>query len=80
MAEERPDSILLTGDRRLRTLAQAEHLEVHGVLWIVEELAVHRKASRKMRLAALEAWRDNPTSRLPRSILGRMIAELTRDD
>ena len=80
VAEERPGSILLTGDRRLRTLAQAEQIEVHGVLWVVEQLAVHRKASRILRLAALEAWRDNPASRLPKSILGRMIAELTKGD
>ncbi len=78
VAEERQGSILLTGDRRLRTLAQA-HLEVHGVLWVVEELAVHRKVNGKMRLAALEVWRNNAT-RLPRRQLSRMIAELTRDD
>ena len=80
VAEERQGSILLTGDRRLRTLAQAEHLEVHGVLWVVEELAVHRKVNGKMRLAALEVWRNNPATRLPRRQLSRMIAELTRDD
>ena len=78
VAEERPDSILLTGDRRLRSLAQTGRIEVHGVLWVIDQLAVHRKASRKVRLAALEAWRDNPASRLPRARLRRMIAELTR--
>jgi predicted nucleic acid-binding protein len=78
VAEERLGSILLTGDRRLNALAEAEQIEVHGVLWVVDQLAVHRKASREMRLSALEAWRDHPTSRLPKTTLGRMIAELIR--
>lgn len=41
VAEKSPDPILLTGDRRLRTLAQTAQVEVHGVLWAVDHLAVH---------------------------------------
>jgi predicted nucleic acid-binding protein len=78
VAEERPGSILLTGDRRLRTLAKEDGMEVHGVLWAVEQLAEHRKAPRKVLVAGLETLRADPSARLPKAALGRLISELRR--
>ncbi|MCB0324341.1 MAG: hypothetical protein KDD69_12245 [Bdellovibrionales bacterium] len=78
VAEENPGSILLTGDRRLRNLAESEEIEVHGVLWVIQQLDIHKQATRKQRLTALEIWRDDPACRLPPNALGRMIARLQR--
>ncbi|NLG71656.1 MAG: PIN domain-containing protein [Chloroflexi bacterium] len=36
------NAVLLTGDRRLRALAEAHGVEVHGVLWILDQL-IHRQ-------------------------------------
>jgi predicted nucleic acid-binding protein len=77
-AEERPGSILLTGDSPLRNVAKAADMEVHGVLWVVEELAHHSKATRRQRLHALELWQQNPQVRLPKAELTRMIAQHRR--
>lgn len=77
VAEDRsPDAILLTGDRRLRTLAQESEIEVHGVLWIVEQLAIHEKASARSLIDALLAWRDDPTVRLPHAELAKLLQRL----
>ncbi len=37
LAEDTEESILLTGDARLRELASNNGVEVHGVLWITDE-------------------------------------------
>lgn len=34
----REDAMVLSGDRLLRTTAEARHLEVHGTLWIMDRL------------------------------------------
>jgi len=78
VAERHPGCILLTGDKRLRSLAEDENMEVHGVLWVIEELERHGRASRAVRMAALEIWRDDPTSRMPEGVLKRMIARHRR--
>ena len=40
LAEDHPGCILLTGDGELRTLATQHKIEVHGVLWVIDE--IHR--------------------------------------
>lgn len=54
-------SILLTGDRALRTVAETNGVEVHGILWVVEQLLERRLADRSDLIAALERWRADPT-------------------
>lgn len=78
VAENHPGAILLTGDRKLRELAETEDLEVHGVLWVVQQLREHGKATAEVLLRGLETWRDDPTSRLPAASLGRLISEFKR--
>src|SRR5882762_9218292 len=39
MAQSNPGCILLTGDKRLRSKAEAAQMECHGVLWLVDEIA-----------------------------------------
>ncbi len=37
---------LLTGDKRMRSLAETEKVEVHGVLWIMHKFAEHKIVSK----------------------------------
>lgn len=53
-ARERAD-ILLTGDAELRQLAETEGIQVHGVLWVLDEL-VHERILVPLRAA--RALRD----------------------
>lgn len=46
---------LLTGDSRLRELAQAAGIEVHGTLWLLEALMTHRLLAAAQLSAALNA-------------------------
>jgi len=65
-------SMLLTGDRRLRKLAKAHGLEVHGILWVLEEL-VRRGTLKPARAArALEAIIQGG-ARLPREECRRLL-------
>ena len=38
LAEGRPGCILLTDDGGLRRLAEENDIEVHGVLWVIDEI------------------------------------------
>lgn len=72
-AEERPGCVLLTGDKRLRNLAEAGGVEVHGSLWAVDECSRHGTAAGEALLRALVIWRDDPLRRMPREPLTRRI-------
>jgi predicted nucleic acid-binding protein len=65
LAESHPGCILLTGDGELRGLAARHSMEVHGVLWVLDELHRHEIESAKALLAALRAFSADPTVRLP---------------
>ena len=65
-ARHRDNAVLLTGDRRLRRLAEAAGLCVHGVLWIVDELWRAGVCCTARLVAALERWRDDRAVFLPR--------------
>ena len=41
LAEELGDSLLLTGDGPLRRVAEDNGIEVHGVLWVTDEMETH---------------------------------------
>jgi len=63
--EEFTDGVLLTGDRNLRRVAEAHGVEVHGVLWMVEELRQRALATNNLLRFALLCWRDDPSVFLP---------------
>ncbi|SRR5258706_8819347 len=65
LAERNPGCILLTGDGRLRTLAIEHDIEVHGVLWVIDELHHRRIVSAKALHAALMRFSNDATVRLP---------------
>lgn len=64
-ARSMEESVLLTGDKTLRTTAEEQEVVVHGVLWIVDELFDREQCEARLLIQALETWRDDPTVRLP---------------
>lgn len=73
LAESRPGCILLTGDGCLRDLAITHKIEVHGFLWIVDEIHQHKLSTVNVLSAALRILADDPAVRLPRSALAAII-------
>jgi len=66
LAESHPGCILLTGDGELRDLATRHQMEVHGVLWALDEIHRGQLETAKTLLAALKAFSVDPTVRLPK--------------
>jgi hypothetical protein len=66
LAESHPGCILLTGDGELCSLATQHKMEVHGVLWVIDEIHRHRIEKARTLLEALRAISADPTVRLPR--------------
>ena len=73
LAESHPGSILLSGDEALRTLATTHNVEVHGVLWVIDELLRCRLAAASTLTAVLRDFSTDPTIRLPRRELAVYI-------
>lgn len=61
----RERAVLLTGDAQLRRAAEQRQVEVHGILWIVDQLAENGLASNEVLATALEIWRDDRSVFLP---------------
>lgn len=68
--------ILMTGDNRLRRVAEGKDIEVHGILWLVDLVVEHEAAQAIEILAGLEALAANPKVRLPRKLLNERINKL----
>ncbi len=66
LAESKPGCILLAEVDRLRALATQHEMEVHGVLWALEEIQRNRLATAATLLCALQVFSADPTVRLPR--------------
>ena len=73
LAESCPGCILLTGDGSLRALARRQKIEVHGVLWVVDELHVHAISATETLLKALQSMAKDQTVRLPQRELADYI-------
>lgn len=63
------DGMLLTGDALLRRVASEEGLEVHGVLWIIDELIEAGVCDKEALISALNIWRDDPSVFLPEKLI-----------
>ena len=70
LADRYPGCILLTGDAGLRTLAAENQIEVHGVLWVLDEIHRNHLATPATLLSTLRLFAADPTVRLP----GRDVA------
>lgn len=55
---------LLTGDKSLREVAKILNVEVHGTIWLVEQMIKHEKITVEVARAAFQRMRDSG-SRLP---------------
>lgn len=69
-------SILLTGDGGLRRIAEKNQMEVHGVLWVTDELDNADVCGEALLIKALEAWRDDKTVFLPDSEIEQRLRHL----
>ena len=65
LAERHPGCIILTGDGGLRTLAMEHAIEVHGVLWVIDEIHRNQLTAAEVLYAALRLLAEDPTVRLP---------------
>lgn len=78
MAEEIADAILMTGDATLREVATSLDIEVHGVLWVADELDTHQLVERATLQSAMRAFRDDPLVFLPLDELALRIRRFGR--
>ena len=73
LAEMHTGSILLTGDGQLRVLATTNKIEVHGILWVVDEIYRGRLTTVKALHGALSVLVDDPAVRLPKRELAAAL-------
>lgn len=66
---------LLTGDESLRLAAEAEAVEAHGTLWLVERMVVTRVINAERAETAFELMRNNDR-RLPWNEVDELIVRL----
>ena len=78
LAEEIEDCILLTGDSPLRKIAEANGIEVHGVLWTIDEMEVHDAVPLQVLYDALRLFQDDDLVFLPADELLRRIRRLAQ--
>lgn len=67
-------SLLLTGDRQLRLVAQSFQVQVHGALWVVDELIARAPHTKSALANCLSVWRDDPTVWLPAKDIDARLA------
>ena len=77
LAEAHAGSILLTGDQSLRRQAEENGVEVHGALWVTDQLEALGLVPAADLLGGLCCWRDDPVVFLPRAELVFRIERLT---
>jgi len=68
---------LLTGDGALRGLCNQQGIEMHGVLWIIEELNRASIADTQTLHRALSTMHSHPRCRLPVADVRRLLAALS---
>lgn len=73
LAESHPGCILLSGDGELRKLAAEHEMEVHGVLWILDEIHRNKFATGATLRSVLEFLTADTTVRLPRRELAMYV-------
>jgi predicted nucleic acid-binding protein len=66
LAEQHEGCILLSGDDAMRTLAARRSIEVHGVLWVLDQLHANNLSTAASIVTVLRAFQEDLTVRLPR--------------
>ena len=75
---EQEECLLLTGDEHLRAVAAAERVEVHGTLWVIEEMVRQGLIATAVAHAAYEAMQA-AGRRLPWEDAHRRVDEVACD-
>ena len=78
LAEETEAAILLTGDGTLRRIATDNEIEVHGVIWALDEFHRHALVEPARLIAAIQALLDDPLVFLPDGELRQRLRRLRR--
>jgi predicted nucleic acid-binding protein len=63
---------LLTGDKELRNVAKELSVEVHGTIWLVQQMIRHGKITHKIARVSFQRMRDSG-SRLPWSEVEKIL-------
>ena len=79
LAEQIPDSILLTGDANLRDTASDVRTEVHGVLWIIDEMRNHKIVNPSVLYRALSIFKNDEMVFLPETEIEMRLRSLKRE-
>ena len=66
--------MLLTGDARLRQVAEREGVDCHGALWLLDRLLEEAVVSRERLRDGLEAISRHPRCRLPKAEVRARLA------
>lgn len=66
LAESHQESILVTGDGGLKALAIRHGIEVHGLLWVVDQIHIHGFQNATALATTLRVLADDTSVRLPR--------------
>lgn len=77
-AEAIGGSILSTGDASLRKVAEGKGIEVHGVLWAIDEMNARKTASPQVLHDALSLFREDRSVFLPADEIRRRMNRLAR--
>lgn len=78
LAGDEEGAILLTSDRALRVAAEAEAVEVHGVLWVVDRLEESGLLPAEELFRALSRLQADPLVFLPADEIAARLARLAR--
>ena len=73
LAESHSGCILLSADDALRKLAARHAMDVHGVLWVLDQLHKHRLTSVADIMTVLRTFSEDVTVRLPRRELAAYL-------
>lgn len=80
IAQWHEGSVLLTGDRAVRTIATELGVRVHGVLWVVDKLQAANACDIALLTEALETWKSGQSVFLPESLINRRVRERELDN
>ena len=69
VAESSENAILLTGDKRLKTVAIDHGVTAHGVLWATDKIYDHKLCDAKKLRDGLRVFRDDPLVFIPSDLI-----------
>lgn len=78
LADDIVDAILLTGDAELRNVAVAKGREVHGVVWVTDEIHTSGLLTNRKLIECLNIWLNDPLVRLPAGLLEARLKALAK--